>query len=472
MRAIIVQPGSPLRPALRAVCAALRVSAAMLIVCAATASVVFADCKDATKEWAQLSASRDKARLQAFADRYSDCPEAGRARQRIRELETPREAPRETPRQTPPRRNSPSSGSTRPTPPPPRPAAEQQLWDAIKDLSEPEPFENYLKQYPEGKYAEQARQRAKMLRNETDYWKRIESSSEAEVFAFYLKEVAAGRYPGRYKAEAEAKLEGIEQSEDTAWKAIQGGTEPGLFERYLKDYPRGKYAAEAEEKVRTLREEQLWRRVGNSRDPEDVEKYLKEYPRGKYASEASERIDSLRDEMHWAKIEKSRDPADFEKYLELFPKGRHVSAARERASRPPGATEFFGPILNRKSNKTIDVGGWSKDDGAPVQQWTYARQANQRWEVIQLDQRRVAIINEHSGKVLEGSSDGKVRQALWRNGDNQKWRLEPGGGGHYRIVNVKSGQCLAVDEKSKKDGAGVELAVCKNAAHQEWRLAR
>lgn len=465
-----------MRPALRAVCAALRVSAAMLIVCAVMATGVFADCKDATKEWAQISTSRDKARLQAFADRYSDCPEAARARQRIRELEAPRETPRETKRETPretppPRRNPPTSGTTRPAPPP-RSAAEQQLWDTIRDLSEPEPFENYLKQYPQGKYAAEARQRAKMLRDETEYWKRIESSSEPEVFTFYLKEVAAGRYPGRYKAEAEARLEGIEQSEDTAWKAIQGGTEPGLFERYLKDYPHGKYAAEAEEKVKTLREEQLWRRVGNSRDPEDIEKYLKEYPSGKYASEASERIDSLRDEMQWAKIEKSRDPADFQKYLELFPKGRHVSAARERASRPAGTTEFFGPILNRKSNKTIDVAGWSKDDGAPVQQWTYARQANQRWEVVQLDPRRVAIINEHSGKVLEGASDGKVRQAIWRNEDDQKWRLEPGGGRHYRIVNVKSGQCLAVDEKSKKDGAGVELAACRNAAHQEWRLAR
>lgn len=457
-------------PTLRAVSVRLR---ALLLVLAffATAPAVFADCKDASKEWAQLQTSSDQKRLRAFADRYSDCPEAGKARQRIRELEQRKESP-PPPKEPPARSRRTSSGSSRPAAAPSNSAADEQLWQKIEDLREAEVFENYLKQYPQGKHAVEARQRAAALRAETDYWKRIENGSEAEIFAFYLREVASGKYSGRYKAAAEARLAAIAQSEESVWKAIQGGQDPGLFEKYLKDYPRGKHSSEAAEKIKTLREEQAWRRVRESQDPAEAEKYIREYPKGKYAAAASERIQSLGDDLYWKKIEKSRDPADFQKYLELYPKGKNAAAARERVSRPPGTTEFFGPILNRKSNKTIDVREWSKEEGAPVQQWTYAQQANQRWEVIQLDQRRVAIVNEHSGKVLEASGSNNVRQALWRDRDQQKWRLEPVENGHYRIVNARSGLCLGVDEKSKKDGAKVEQGECRKAAHQEWRLAR
>ena len=36
------------------------------------------------------------------------------------------------------------------------------------------------------------------------------------------------------------------------------------------------------------------------------------------------------------------------------------------------------------SGKSLDVPNWSREDGTPIQQWTFAGQPNQRWVVMRL----------------------------------------------------------------------------------------
>ena len=42
-------------------------------------------------------------------------------------------------------------------------------------------------------------------------------------------------------------------------------------------------------------------------------------------------------------------------------------------------------LINKYSNKGLEVGGWSTSAGGNVQQWDYKAQANQQWQFIRVN---------------------------------------------------------------------------------------
>ena len=148
------------------------------------------------------------------------------------------------------------------------------------------------------------------------------------------------------------------------------------------------------------------------------------------------------------------------------------------ASRPNGSSWVRGAITNAESGKSLDVPNWSREDGTPIQQWTFAGQPNQRWEVIRLQSRNTyAIVNENSNRVLDvsnGSRDdgARVQQYRWGDQDNQKWQIMSTGGGLFRIMNLSTGKCLDVRDKNRNDGAEIHQWQCNGDRSQMWRLGR
>ena len=145
--------------------------------------------------------------------------------------------------------------------------------------------------------------------------------------------------------------------------------------------------------------------------------------------------------------------------------------------RPNGPVSYSGPIMNRHSDKALDVTERSNEDGANIQQWSYADQPNQNWDVIDLGNGEAAIISRQSGRALtvQGSRDNNganIIQQSWRGTPQQRWRLEQIGGDYYRIVSVDNGKCLDVTQEGKQDGANIQLWDYANHANQQWRLRR
>jgi hypothetical protein len=143
--------------------------------------------------------------------------------------------------------------------------------------------------------------------------------------------------------------------------------------------------------------------------------------------------------------------------------------------RPNGRVSYSGPITNEETGKVLDVAGWSREDGANVQQWSFAGQRNQRWDVIDVGRGDVAIVSQNSGRVLDvsgfsTSSGGNVQQFRWSGQDNQRWRIESTGRGTVRIINVNSRKCLDVTRKNKDDGANIHQWDCNDDRSQQWRL--
>ncbi len=146
-------------------------------------------------------------------------------------------------------------------------------------------------------------------------------------------------------------------------------------------------------------------------------------------------------------------------------------------NRPNGRVSYSGPIMNRHSDKALDVTEQGLQDGANIQQWSYADQPNQNWEVIDLGNNEIAIISRHSGKALtvQGGRDNNganIIQRGWNDTPQQRWRMEQVGGDYYKIVSVDNGKCLDVTEQGKQNGANVQLWDYANQANQQWKFKR
>ena len=142
--------------------------------------------------------------------------------------------------------------------------------------------------------------------------------------------------------------------------------------------------------------------------------------------------------------------------------------------RPHGDVIFSGGIVNRMSNKALDVQDRSTRGGANVQQWSYAGQPNQRWNVVGLGHGQFAIVGVGSGQVL-GVAGGDLRngasveQNRWIGSGNQRWRLQKKGA-FTEVINIASGKCLDLRDKSPLDGANIEQRDCNGADNQSWRF--
>ncbi len=157
--------------------------------------------------------------------------------------------------------------------------------------------------------------------------------------------------------------------------------------------------------------------------------------------------------------------------------GRDNNGSYGNAARPSGRVSYSGPITNRRSERVLDVAEQSMQDGANIQQWSYADQPNQNWNVIDLGNNEVAIISRHSGRALtvqggRDSNGANIIQRGWNNTRQQRWRLEQTGGDYYRIVSVDNGKCLDVTEQGKENGVNIQLWDYANQANQQWRLKR
>ena len=146
--------------------------------------------------------------------------------------------------------------------------AEQVLWESIKDSRDPAVFEDYLRRYPGGQFAETARQkfrdlkvagmRAEMERtlaagqwDAADGKVRICSAPSRKTTRSGSGSGArpTGREADRKRAEVTAAL----KAERDLWEFIKDSQDPQLFERFLKDHPASQYAGAAQSKVAALK---------------------------------------------------------------------------------------------------------------------------------------------------------------------------------------------------------------------------
>ena len=128
-------------------------------------------------------------------------------------------------------------------------------------------------------------------------------------------------------------------------------------------------------------------------------------------------------------------------------------------------------LVNRSSNKSLDVADCGSADGTDVRQWAWLDNACQQWQVTPTADGWVRLTGRSSGKVLDlagcASADGTdVRLWAWLNNTCQQWRLQPIG--TVAIVSGQSGKVLDVANCSTANGTDVRQWPWGNAACQRW----
>jgi Ricin-type beta-trefoil lectin domain len=173
---------------------------------------------------------------------------------------------------------------------------------------------------------------------------------------------------------------------------------------------------------------------------------------------------------------------------------RARGATRSRSASIRPAAYRTDEITNSNSSKCLEVNGWSKSNGAQVDQWTcYSGHANQTWE-WQLEGSvsipggsneccdLFELVNQNSGKCLEaynwGTSNGtKIDQWTCYDDGNQEWIEDPGIPCSYQSVTFANynayllgngGMVFEVYQQSKSNGAKVDLYQSNGGLNQHW----
>jgi endoglucanase len=133
-------------------------------------------------------------------------------------------------------------------------------------------------------------------------------------------------------------------------------------------------------------------------------------------------------------------------------------------------------IINRNSNKSLDVNGSAVNDGANIIQWDYWGGNNQQWGLTYLGNNGYyKIVNKNSNKVVDingRATTGGAKIIQWSdNGEtSQQWQITDIGFGYYKIINRYSGQSLDISGATTDNGANVIQWYWNIGHNQQWEI--
>lgn len=205
----------------------------------------------------------------------------------------------------------------------------QNRWEAAKSADTITAYEQFLKEYPDGDLADQARLRRGELSEERD-WRSAAAIDSVDAYEDFIK-----NYPkGRYSHDAH------ERRELLSLLNISN-------EKILKRYQQGVFMDEARITLEKLSFDQAM--AGNTVSA--YEGFLKRYPVGKLADEAARRIEKLSFEQA-----QSEDTVQaYDGYLDRYPDGAFADDARSRRDKlyTIHAAPEWGKIMYPKSRTNI-----------------------------------------------------------------------------------------------------------------------
>lgn len=133
-------------------------------------------------------------------------------------------------------------------------------------------------------------------------------------------------------------------------------------------------------------------------------------------------------------------------------------------------------LVNKHSDKVLDVAANGQADGVNVLQWEQGLGLNQRWDINKLDNGYYTIMAAHSGKALDVESwnadnGANLTQYNYSGNDNQQWHIEDVGSGYYKVTSKFSGKAVEIKDMATNNGANAQLWDYWGGDSQLWRLA-
>jgi outer membrane protein assembly factor BamD (BamD/ComL family) len=215
-------------------------------------------------------------------------------------------------------------------------------------------------------------------------WQEADEANTVAAFETYLQE----RPEGKFADQARERIDALDWEEAEESDSVSG------YEKYLREHPAGKFTEQAREKI----DELDWQSAGRSDTVVAYEKYLRDHPRGNYADQAAENIDAL----HWQEAETANTISSYQQYLARMPSGRQVAHAetwisslinddsRFFAAQQQGTRESYDRFL-------ADYPGHRREVEARAALEDIARDAEGQHIIDLIAQNKVEVISSGSG---------------------------------------------------------------------------
>ncbi len=153
---------------------------------------------------------------------------------------------------------------------------ELRYWESAERGGRGEDYEDYLRRYPEGEFADFARRRLESLGG---------GAGESSVGGGSAGSAGGSSDPERRDLEGDRAL----------WEEIRESRDPEDYAAYVRAYPGGIYVELAQRRLGQYREEEAWRVATAGNRLEGFMGYLREYPEGRHAEGARGRVRELAD---------------------------------------------------------------------------------------------------------------------------------------------------------------------------------
>lgn len=132
-------------------------------------------------------------------------------------------------------------------------------------------------------------------------------------------------------------------------------------------------------------------------------------------------------------------------------------------------------LLNRKSEKALNIRGSATTNAADAEQWTDNNSSSERWNLIDAGNGYYKIKNINSGLFLGPESgtatDGTIIEQ-WTDGGwtSQHWQLIDAGGGFFKLKNRATGKLIDVSSGALTDGANIIGWSDNGGLNQQWQI--
>lgn len=136
-------------------------------------------------------------------------------------------------------------------------------------------------------------------------WQNYCRQGTTHAYTLYLN-----NYPnGRHAEEAKNRIDELKREEaakeKAAWDNCCFVNMSSAYSKYIKEYPSGTYISEAKEKYKECKDKEDWSRASSTNTFESYQKYLKNHPKGNFAGNA--KVIVLRFEAEEIKRRKEED---------------------------------------------------------------------------------------------------------------------------------------------------------------------
>ena len=234
------------------------------------------------------------------------------------------------------------------------------------DAQKKQTVENYLNQYPNDTYTDEARAKITDIQNQIDddafshALQNSDNRSKIQKLENYLKTFPDGRHVDEAEKEVRKAMSAIEKEDERRTYEIYASRRANpqkkqALANYLKQYPNGVYTAEARAKITDIQnqidDDAFSHALRNSDDRfkiQKLENYIQTFPDGRHVDEAKNQIKKIK--QQWSeekeKIKQQRDDGFFNRaliepddlhrknrladYLSRFPNGSHIVEANKK----------------------------------------------------------------------------------------------------------------------------------------------